>query len=206
MQLVQGEGRRFRLIALYGARVEPPDLSAVPGVLGCLWNVRATDQLAGARVPALEAVLEVRCEHRDALEVAAQRVGTSTRPLAMLATREHVILERQVTSDSVKGIFLFRRRGNLEVQAFQSYWLEHHGPIAGRTPSALRYVQCHVLPESYATGRPTYDGVTEIYWPSFDRMVESMGSPSMTVEQAGDAPNFVAPGSVELLVVREYQR
>lgn len=206
MQLVQGEGRYFRLIALYETGVEVPDLSDIPGVTDCLWNHRATDQLTGAQAPTLEAVLEVRCERRTALDLAAQRVGASARPVTMLATREHVILERHVPRDAVKGIFLFRRREDLAVEAFQSYWLEQHGPIASRTPSALRYVQCHVLPESYAAGRPLYDGVTEIYWPSFASMVESMRSPSMTVEQAGDASNFVAPGSVDLLIVREYSR
>ncbi len=206
MQLIQGDGRHFRLIALYATPIEPPDFSGMPGVICGLWNERSADQLPGAQVPSLGGVLEVRCEYRAALEVVAQRVGASTRPLTMLCTREHVVMERSVPPDAIKGIFLFRRREDLPIDRFQSYWLHHHGPIASRTPDALRYVQCHVLPEIYASGTPPYDGVTEIYWPSFDRMVESMGSHSMTVEQAGDAPNFVAPNSVDILTVRETVR
>lgn len=203
MQLVQGDGRHFRLIALYSTAVQPPDLSGMPGVVCSLWNERSTDQLPGGQAPTLQAVLEVRCEYRAALEVVAQRVAAATQPLTMLCTREHVVLERGVPPGSVKGIFLFRKREDLALDRFQSYWLEHHGPIASRTPDALRYVQCHVLPETYASGAPAYDGVTEIYWPSFPRMVASMGSPSMTVEQSSDARNFAAPGSVDLLVVAE---
>ena len=60
-----------------------------------------------------------------------------------------------------------------------------------------------MLPDSYAQDAPAYDGVTELYWPDHDTMLSAMGSPSMTEEQAGDAPNFVAPGSVDLLLTRE---
>jgi uncharacterized protein (TIGR02118 family) len=203
MQLVQGDSRHFRLIALYAEPRDPPEVPAFPGVLTCLWSTRTADQLPGGQVPALAAVLEVRCAYRAALEVVGQHVADRTRPLAVLATREHVVFERGVPPDAVKGIFLFRKREDLEIGRFQDYWRNTHGPIASRTPDCLRYVQCHVLPESYAKGAPPYDGVTEIYWPSFPAMVASMRSPSMTVEQAGDAPNFVAPGSVDLMASHE---
>jgi hypothetical protein len=48
MQLVQGDGRHFRLIALYETALELPDLADIPGALDCLWNQRTADQLTAA--------------------------------------------------------------------------------------------------------------------------------------------------------------
>jgi uncharacterized protein (TIGR02118 family) len=193
----------FRLIVLYREAVEAPDLRGLPDVTGCLFNRRTEAQLPDAQVPALERVLEVCCATPHGLEVAAARVAAGAPPLAMLATVEHVLVDRGVTPDAAKGVFLFRRRPDLPLAEFQRYWLEHHGPIASRTPDIQSYVQCHLLPESYAREAPRYDGVTELYWPDFATMVRSMRSPEMTVEQSGDAPNFVAPGSVDILTVQE---
>jgi len=203
MQLVQGDARFYRFIALYRERIDPPDFSSLPGVICTLWNERVADQLPGAQVPAFDGVLEVRCRDLAALDAVQDRVSVASAPAAVLRTREHVVLERDVPAGVTKGIFLFRRRADLPLERFQSYWLNHHGPIASRTPDCLRYVQCHLLHDEYSDGAPLYDGVTELYWPSHERMIDSMRSPEMTVEQAGDAPNFVAPGSVDILMVLE---
>ncbi|MFB3104915.1 MAG: EthD domain-containing protein, partial [Pseudomonadales bacterium] len=66
-----------------------------------------------------------------------------------------------------------------------------------------RYVQCHVIPESYDDGEPAYDGITELYWSSYAAAVRSMASDEMIVEQASDASNFVASDSVEVVLMHE---
>jgi uncharacterized protein (TIGR02118 family) len=199
----------FRLIAVF--KEPPPILDLVPelghigAVAGAQVSVRRNEQLPGGQTPDFHSVLEVRCRNLDTLDAVDSKLETLTLPVARLRTREHYLVDHGVSADAVKGVFLFRRRQDLPLAEFQRYWLLHHGPIASRTPDIQRYVQCHVLPDSYAAGSPVYDGVTEIYWPDYDTTVQSMGSDSMTVEQAGDAPNFVAPGSVDLLLTREQQ-
>jgi uncharacterized protein (TIGR02118 family) len=193
----------LRLIAVYTTAPSIPDLRDLENVVDCLMSVRRDEQLPGGQTPNIHTVLEVRCRDLETLNAVDGRIEATTGPVARLRTREHYLVDHGVTTDAVKGVFLFRRREDLPLAEFQRYWLEHHGPIASRTPDIQRYVQCHVLPDSYAAGRPVYDGVTEIYWPDHPTTVRSMGSDSMTVEQAGDAPNFVAPGSVDLLLTRE---
>lgn len=199
----------FRLIAVYS---ETPSISELVAELcdldavdGCQLSVRRDEQLPGGQTPDLHSVLEVRCRNLDTLNAVDRKLEAATSAVARLRTQEHYLVDHGVSADAVKGVFLFRRRQDLPLAEFQRYWLVHHGPIASRTPDCLRYVQCHVLPDSYDAGLPVYDGVTEIYWPDYDTTVRSMGSDSMTVEQAGDAPNFVAPGSVDLLLTREQQ-
>lgn len=204
----------FRLIAVYSEAPSIPELAiselarelvGLADVAGAQISVRRAEQLPGGQTPDLHTVLEVRCLDLDTLDTVDGKLAAATSPVARLRTREHILVDREVSADAVKGVFLFRRREDLPLAEFQRYWLDHHGPIASRTPDCQRYVQCHVLPDSYDDGSPAYDGVTEIYWPDHDATVRSMGSDSMTVEQAGDAPNFVAPGSVDLLLTREEQ-
>lgn len=195
----------FRLIAVYDAEPAPPDLSDLAGVVMRTLSVRRDVQLSGSQVAPFRAVLEIRCRSPEAMAAARKRLAGPLAPRIVLSTREHYVVDRGITPQAVKGVFLFRRRSDLPVPEFQRYWLETHGPIAGRTPDIQRYVQCHVLPESYDREPPAYDGVTELYWPDHETTVRSMASPSMTEEQAGDAPNFVAPGSVELVLTREVE-
>lgn len=199
----------FRLIAVYSEAPSMEELGAqlidLSGVAGCQICIRRDEQLPGGQTPDLHTVLEVRCRDLDTLDAVDRKLEAATSPITRLRTREHYLVDGEVSADAVKGVFLFRRREDLPLPEFQRYWLEHHGPIASRTPDCQRYVQCHVLPDSYDDGSPDYDGVTEIYWPDQESTVRSMSSDSMTVEQAGDAPNFVAPGSVDLLLTREQQ-
>jgi len=203
------EAPMFRLIAVYSEAPSIPELGQelddLSGVAGAQVSVRRDEQLPGGQTPDFHSVLEVRCRNLDTLDAVDRKLEALTAPVARLRTREHYLVDHGVSADAVKGVFLFRRRQDLPLAEFQRYWLVHHGPIASRTPDCQRYVQCHVLSDSYDAGSPVYDGVTEIYWPDYDTTLRSMGSDSMTVEQAGDAPNFVAPGSVDLLLTREQQ-
>jgi uncharacterized protein (TIGR02118 family) len=75
---------------------------------------------------------------------------------------------------AVKGLFLVKRKPGMSVAEFQDYWRTKHAPLVPRTPHLLRYVQCHVLPETYDSDTPpTYDGVAELWWPD----VENLNSP-----------------------------
>jgi uncharacterized protein (TIGR02118 family) len=119
---------------------------------------------------------------------------------------ERIILRlpEQHSVRTIKGVFPFRRRSDLAVAEFQHYWLHRHGPLAARTEEALLYVQCHPLRECYVGDQvPDFDGVTELHWPDVAAARRAMASRQMREDQARDAENFTAPGSVRLFLAEE---
>jgi len=115
--------------------------------------------------------------------------------LKWLATAENVVVAGPpITKNTslVKGLFLVKRKPGLSVAEFQEYWRTKHAPLVPRTPHLLRYVQCHVLPETYESEfPPAFDGVAELWWPDLATFKESWASPELQVEQLTDAKNFV---------------
>jgi uncharacterized protein (TIGR02118 family) len=88
------------------------------------------------------------------------------------------------------------------VAEFQDYLRTKHAPLVPRTPHLLRYVQCHVLPETYdSDAPPAYDGVAELWWPDVEKFKQSWASPELQVEQLTDARKFVGEGSQSFLAV-----
>lgn len=126
-----------------------------------------------------------------------------TAGLTFLLTRENVVVAGPVfakDTPAVKGVFLVKRKPGLSVAEFQDYWRTKHAPLVPRTPHLLRYVQCHVLPETYESDTPpAYDGVAELWWPDLAKFQESWASPELQVEQLNDARNFVGSGSTAFL-------
>jgi uncharacterized protein (TIGR02118 family) len=86
----------------------------------------------------------------------------------------------------IKLVFVIRRRADLEPAEFHRYWLEEHGPLAGRLLTELgarRYVQTHTLDTdlhgALAATRGTaeaYDGLAEIWWDSLEHLVAASAS------------------------------
>ncbi len=144
----------------------------------------------------LEAALQMR-ESPDYLEGAYKdEPNFINQPeLRWLTTRENIVVAgTPMTKDAacVKGVFLVKRKPGLSVAEFQDYWRTKHAPLVPRTPHLLRYVQCHVLPETYeADTPPAYDGVAELWWPNVEKFKESWASPELQVEQLTDAKQFV---------------
>ncbi len=126
-----------------------------------------------------------------------------TAALAFLATREEVIIGGPpVERDSrlIKAVFLLRRRADLSVAEFQSYWLNEHAPQIPRDAGVLRYVQCHQLPEVYAAGEPAYDGVAELTFADAAAFAAYWSSPRIQAIFAADAPRFLdAAGTTAFL-------
>lgn len=122
--------------------------------------------------------------------------------LAFFATREHVLIEeRPVTRDTdwVKAVFLLKRRPDLSVAEFQTYWLNGHAPQIPRDMGVLRYVQCHTLPETYATGTPAYDGVAELSFADMKAFMDYWTSPRIQQIFGDDAPRFLGEGCTAFL-------
>jgi uncharacterized protein (TIGR02118 family) len=126
-----------------------------------------------------------------------------TAGLTFMLTRENVVVAGPAfakDTPAVKGVFLVKRKPGLSVAEFQDYWRSKHAPLVPRTPHLLRYVQCHVLSETYESDTPpAYDGVAELWWPNLEKFQESWASPELQVEQLNDARNFVGSGSTAFL-------
>lgn len=123
---------------------------------------------------------------------------------SFLMTRENVVVpgpELAKDTPGVKALFLVKRKPGLSVAEFQDYWRNKHAPIVPKTPGLLRYVQCHVAPETYGAKTPKYDGVAELSWADMASFEKGWHSDEMQVEQFNDVPNFVdVQNSVGLLV------
>ena len=63
----------------------------------------------------------------------------------------------------IKIISVVKRRADMEVDAFQNYWLNVHADIVLRVPGIRRYVQSHTLIAGYRKGEPAADGIAELW-------------------------------------------
>lgn len=81
----------------------------------------------------------------------------------------------------VKLVFCCRRKPELSVEAFQTRWLDVHGPLVRRLrkqiPAMKRYVQSHTLTGDASDGlrasrgaSEAYDGITEVWFDSLEAM------------------------------------
>ncbi len=88
----------------------------------------------------------------------------------------------------IRLTFVLRRKPELSLEEFQSYWRTTHGPLAAKHAEhlkILRYVQVHTLEDpandamAQARGgmEAPYDGVAELWWRSRDDLVSALASP-----------------------------
>ena len=122
--------------------------------------------------------------------------------LAFMATREHVVIEGPPMSRDtnwIKAVFLLKRRPDLSVGQFQDYWLNGHAPQIPLDMGVLRYVQCHVLPETYAHGAPVFDGMAELWFENMDTFMAYWLSPRIQQIFGDDAPRFLGEGCTGFL-------
>ena len=92
----------------------------------------------------------------------------------------------------IKVISVLKRRPDMEVEAFQDYWLNVHGPIAARMPGVRRYVQSHTLLGGYRKRQPAADGIAELWFDDTDALRALEGTAALDAT-LGDHVEFVAP-------------
>ena len=139
---------------------------------------------------------------RAAREDAARFVDRSS--MRTLVTDEHLVKDGALPDGCVKNIEFVHRRQDLDVEEFQRYWREVHGPLASEIPVVLRYVQSHCRRGGYANGRqPPCDGVAITWFESTAAMRESARSDAYARTRADEA-NFIAPGELPFIITREH--
>ena len=149
-------------------------------------------------IRALDGTAALRAVQEDE----ARFIDRST--MKTLVTDEHLIKDGELPDGCVKNIEFVHRRADLDVEAFQRYWREVHGPLASEISVILRYVQSHCRRGGYANGRqPPCDGVAITWFESTAAMRESARSDAYARTRADEA-NFIAPGELPFIITREH--
>jgi uncharacterized protein (TIGR02118 family) len=118
------------------------------------------------------------------------------RNVLVLSAEENIVQmgPAHLARDNIlRAIWVVRRKPGMSVEAFHDHWRHRHGPMVPRTPSLVRYVQYHVLPELQAVEPPGFDGVAELCWNNLEDFHESWASSQMQEEQFPDMANFLDP-------------
>jgi uncharacterized protein (TIGR02118 family) len=141
---------------------------------------------------------EARAVNADGREFMDMRAS------ALLLTHEHVIKDGPVNPSMVKFVAFATRKPGMDVEAYQAYWKEHHGPLAAKIPVVHRYVQSHVLISGYRSGvTPRYDGIAETWFDNTAAMRVSETTPEYRAVRA-DEPNFIDPGNYAFIITKEH--
>jgi uncharacterized protein (TIGR02118 family) len=112
-----------------------------------------------------------------------------------LIADEVVIVDGMPPPDAVTMFAFLNRLPGTERAAFQQYWRDHHGPIAGRVPGLRRYIQNHTIGDSDAP----YDGIAQTWFDDLDAMRASATSTELAQTRA-DEPNFMISGRLPFVV------
>ena len=124
--------------------------------------------------------------------------------MRLILTEEHVIKDGPAPPGGVKSVEFVTRKPGLEVDKFQRYWREVHGPIAAQIPMIRRYVQSHTRPSAYERGRtPAYDGVA-ITWFDDTQAMRASAATAQYARVRADEPNFIAPGDPPFIITTEH--
>lgn len=103
----------------------------------------------------------------------------------------------------VKVVTLINRRAGMPVDEFQHYWLTRHPLVVTRLPGIRRYVQSHVLPETYARREPVYDGMAEV-WADDTDSLRAMTKSAVHPELIADEARFIDRARMAIIVTDEH--
>ena len=120
-----------------------------------------------------------------------------------LVVEEVVIIDGSPGADAIKQFTWLTRRPDLTSQQCQSYWRDHHGPLASNVPAMARYVQNHTVAHQYRDGRqPAFDGVAVAYLKDLETARAAARSPELAATRADEA-NFLDITSLPFIVATE---
>jgi len=102
----------------------------------------------------------------------------------------------------MKLIAFFKRTPGISVDEFQLHWRTKHAALVVRQHGLRRYVQNHVLPSSYRTREPAFDGVAEAWFDDLETMRALAPSPEYAAVRADEA-NFIDAASMGVVLTDE---
>ena len=102
----------------------------------------------------------------------------------------------------VKIVIFFKRKPGMSVEAFRRHWGDSHARLVEKLPGLRRYVQNHVLTETYAKGEPAFDGVAESSFDDTQAMKDLARTP-FYAEVLADEPKFIDRASMGSIITEE---
>jgi uncharacterized protein (TIGR02118 family) len=184
----------------------------VPGVRRYVQS-HTLDSIYDKREPIWDGIAELSYDDLDAMRRSAatpeSRAATEDTPNFADMTRGAGLLTVEVVQKDgatnpwmVKMVGFATRKAGMEVEAFQKYWREVHGPLACKLSQLRRYVQCHPLTSAYRAGhQPIYDGVA-LSW--FDNTGAMRDKPPEYRALRRDEPNFLELHPENIIITREH--
>jgi uncharacterized protein (TIGR02118 family) len=223
---IQWSDETVKLMVMYRRRPEvtadeyrrillAPELTAwdVPGVRR---HLRSVTTPSGYRVrdPIYDAVDEFwfddESSSRDAraaepLVLAADRLRADPASLVTVLMRDHRIKDGPIAPNGLKNFEFVTRRPDLSVDAFRSYWRDHHGPLATGIPTMLHYVQSHAVDSEYSDdGSPTCEG-SAITWFADLAAMRASADCEVYEPMRRDEANFLgSPGELPFIITTEH--
>ena len=102
----------------------------------------------------------------------------------------------------IKVMSAFKRKEGMDVEAFQAYWRDVHGPIARSLPGLRRYVQNHTILSGYKRGEPAVDGVAEL-WFDDTAALRALAAAEQLRHTRNDHANFMDDTSYREVVTED---
>ena len=102
----------------------------------------------------------------------------------------------------VKVLTFITRKAGMPVDEFQTYWRTRHPDVVTRLPGIRRYVQSHVLPESYAKREPVHDGIAEVWADDTDAFRAMTKSP-VHADVVADEAKFIDRAKMGVIVTED---
>jgi len=94
----------------------------------------------------------------------------------------------------VKLIILVKKKTDMDLDEFHTYWRNNHGGLYKTMPALKKYVrkynQCHTLPEAYKRNAAPYDGVAELWFDSYDAIDQFLEDPDYMAKVRPDEKKF----------------
>ena len=103
----------------------------------------------------------------------------------------------------LKACTLIRRKPNMSVEEFQTYWRFTHAEVVKQLPHVKRYVQSHPLIGGYRKGGLLYDGLAEI-WVDDTNILREMATTNAYRDIVEDEENFIDRQSLTLILTEEH--
>ena len=119
-----------------------------------------------------------------------------------IVTEEHVIKDGALPNKAVKNVEFVKKKADQDVAAFQQYWRNVHGPLAGSISQVIRYIQSHTRAAAYGRARPALDGVALTSFESTDAMRALAAGLEYTKTRADEHNFFTAP--LDFIVTEEH--
>jgi len=103
----------------------------------------------------------------------------------------------------ISGFTLLKRRADLSVTEFQQYWRQEHAEIIAQLPGIHRYVQSHLLSESYLGMQPIYDGIAEL-WANDSQAFREIAASDAYLKVLADEENFLDRTATTFVLTEEH--